>query len=61
MNVFIIRDWAGNLMFSGQSWNSWDDAEAFLTEFLGDAYETDRGEYYIQEPDDAETYQQVRE
>ncbi len=44
---FIIQDWAGNVCFNGVKFKDFDDAEAFLDEKLGDAYETDRGEYYI--------------
>lgn len=51
MTFHIIRDWAGNwLAFDGRDrFPSWDDAEEFLSERLGDQYETDRGEYYIEE------------
>lgn len=45
---FIIQDWAGNLMDFGR-FDSFDDAEEFLCEKLGDNYETDRQEYYILE------------
>lgn len=43
---FIVVDWAGNLMDFGR-FESFDDAEEFLSIRLGDDYETDRGEYYI--------------
>lgn len=43
---WIIQDWAGNLMDFG-AFKSFDDAEEFLSEKLGDDYETDRQEYYI--------------
>ncbi len=49
---FIIKDWAGNLIkFEGRPhlYESFDDAEEVLCEELDDAYETDRGEYYITE------------
>lgn len=42
----VIYDWAGNLMNFG-TFKDFDDAEEFLSEKLGDAYETDRGEYVI--------------
>jgi hypothetical protein len=48
---FIIKDWAGNTptfnLDSTPSFIDFDAAEDFLTGFLGDDYETDRGEYYI--------------
>jgi hypothetical protein len=44
---FIIRDWAGNLMDFGR-FETWDDAEDFLSERLEEAYETDRQEYFIE-------------
>jgi len=45
---FIIRDWAGNTCFYGKSFKSFDDAESFLCTTLGDSYDTDREEYYIE-------------
>lgn len=47
--MFIIEDWAGNICFKGQEFNTFDDAEDFLSEKLGDEYETDRQEYEIVE------------
>ena len=44
---WIIKDWAGNTCFNGQSFNDFDDAEDFLTSELGDNYDTDRQEYWI--------------
>jgi hypothetical protein len=46
-NPWVIKDWAGNLMDFGR-FKTFDDAEEFLSEKLGDGYETDRGEYEIQ-------------
>lgn len=46
--TFIIQDWTGRVCFDGREFASFDDAEDFLSEKLGDAYETDRGEYYIE-------------
>lgn len=50
-NKFIIKDWAGNVptfnLKHVPTFISFDDAEDFLTDYLGDNYETDRGEYYI--------------
>jgi hypothetical protein len=46
--IWIIKDWADNDVFGAKEFSSADDAEDFLAEKLGDAYETDRGEYYIQ-------------
>lgn len=48
---FEIRDWANNLIkFKGKpfEFESFDDAEDVLSEVLGDNYENDRGEYYIE-------------
>jgi hypothetical protein len=44
---WIIKDWAGNHLFQKYQWSSFDDAEYFLDEQLGDNYETDREEYCI--------------
>lgn len=44
---YHIYDWAGNLCFHGVSFDSFEDAEDWLCEKLGDDYETDRQEYYI--------------
>lgn len=62
MKIWYIEDWAGNYVFqkggyqgSGHlykpsiTFNSFDDAEEFLSEKLGDNYELERGEYYILE------------
>lgn len=55
MTYFIIRDWAGNWSSfkTGNKivdrFENWEDAEEFLCERLGDNYETDRQEYYIEE------------
>ena len=52
--TWLIRDWAGNritLPVNGKpkdTWESFDDAEYDLDCFLGDDYETDRQEYYIE-------------
>jgi hypothetical protein len=49
---FVIKDWAGNLIkFDGRPYlfDSFDDAEEVLSEELDEAYETDRGEYEIEE------------
>lgn len=48
---YLIKDWAGNITFSGRTWSSFDAAEEFLSIFLDDLYETDREEYYIDEID----------
>jgi hypothetical protein len=45
---YIIIDWASNVCFNATEFASFDDAEDFLSETLGDDYETDRGEYYIE-------------
>jgi hypothetical protein len=44
----IILDWAGNVCFNAVEFDTFDDAEAWLSEKLGDSYETDREEYYIE-------------
>jgi len=44
---WIIQDWAGNVCFGGKDFNSFDDAEEWLSVKLGDEYETDREEYEI--------------
>lgn len=46
--MFLIYDWAGNLMNFGE-FETFDDAEQFLCERLGDDYETERQEYDIYE------------
>jgi uncharacterized protein (DUF1697 family) len=51
---WMIIDWAGNVLFKGETWKSFDDAEEFLTRFIEkhygeDSYEENRGEYYIEE------------
>lgn len=43
---WIIQDWAGNTCFM-DTFNTFEDAEEFLSDFLGDSYDTDRQEYYI--------------
>jgi len=47
VSKWYIRDWAGNIMFQNETWPSFDDAEKYLSNFLTDDYETDRGEYFI--------------
>lgn len=45
---YLIQDWAGNdLTYYHGKFMTFDDAEERLELFLGDDYETDRGEYYI--------------
>jgi len=57
---YIITDWAGNVLdFTGRfmpetvavpnQFDNADYAEDYLNGLLGDNYETDRGEYYIEE------------
>ncbi len=45
---WIIKDWTGNLCFQGEEFESFEDAEEFISERLGDDYEDARGEYEIQ-------------
>lgn len=49
MTNYIIVDWTSTVIFNKKKFKSFDDAEEFLSEFLGDKYETDRQEYYIEE------------
>jgi hypothetical protein len=45
---YIIIDWTSNVCFGAKEFDSFDDAEAFLSETLGDDYESDRQDYYIE-------------
>jgi hypothetical protein len=47
LGPYYIYDWAGNLKFDGKQFETEDDAESFLCDQLGDAYESDREEYEI--------------
>jgi hypothetical protein len=50
MIKYIITDWASNEIRFNKSMRDFDtflDAEDYLSEQLGDSYEQDRGEYYI--------------
>lgn len=48
--MWIITDWAGNdLTYHHGKFNSFEEAEYALDIFLGDDYETDRQEYFIEE------------
>ena len=64
MKYWVIRDWAGNYPFEKYNrsqaamalfnvptkrFESFDDAEEFLSIFLGDSYEENRQEYEIEE------------
>lgn len=44
---FHIVDWMSNVMFDGQKFDSFDDAEAFLSEALGEEYEESRQDFSI--------------
>jgi hypothetical protein len=46
--VYEIRDWADNVMNFGE-FDTFDDAEAYLSDKLGDSYYNDRQEYEIVE------------
>lgn len=46
--VWVINDWTNKLCFNGIEFKSFDDAESWLDIKLGDTYDTDRQEYYIQ-------------
>ena len=48
--MFIIQDWAGNDCITTYHFDSFDDAEEHLVQFLDDEnldYEENRGEYSI--------------
>lgn len=47
-NIFIVKDWADNVRLNGKEFGSFEEAEEFLSEWLGDDYDTDRQEYYIE-------------
>jgi hypothetical protein len=50
--MYQIQDWTGRIMQysdSNNEFETFDDAEGFLSEFLGDNYDTDRQEYEIVE------------
>lgn len=50
VNMWIIKDWADNHIFNGQEFNSFEDAEEFLTEFMycnDISYDESRSEYVI--------------
>lgn len=32
--IYVILDWAGNDVFNGKEFKSFDDADEFLTEFI---------------------------
>lgn len=44
---FLIVDWCYNVCFSGKTFDTFDDAESFLSETLASDYEADRCEYEI--------------
>jgi hypothetical protein len=60
MNIkkFKIKDWAGNELFDGQTFETFDDAEEALTEYFDsydtadEYYEENRGEYEIVETEE---------
>ncbi len=45
--MFVIYDWAGNVKFHGAQFDSFDDAEEFLSAYLDDRYDDDRQEFEI--------------
>ena len=45
--IWHIEDWAGNQPYDGTTFDSFEDAEEFLSQELGEKYETDRQEYEI--------------
>ncbi len=48
MLKFIIKDWAGNICFQGETFTKAEEAEDYLCDKLGDEYDIDREEYYIE-------------
>ncbi len=51
--TWVIRDWAGNdLTYHHGKFNDFDAAECALSVFLGDNYDTDREEYFIEQDQD---------
>lgn len=48
---YYIEDWAGNTCFHGKTFESFEDADAFLSELFGhltdERYNEERDEYYI--------------
>lgn len=46
--MFWIQDWTGKVCFDGIDFPSWEEAEYWLAIRLGDEYEEDRQEYYIE-------------
>lgn len=48
--MWIIKDWADNVMFNGKKFKDFEDGEAHLMEFFEDNfmdYEENRGEYVV--------------
>lgn len=48
--IHVIYDWAGNLKFNGKQFETFEDAEEFLSEWFeknGLDYDDFRGEYSI--------------
>lgn len=35
---YIIRDWAGNIMFNNKKFKSFDDADLYLNQFICNTY-----------------------
>ncbi len=56
---YLIRDWACNTMFDGKEFDSFEDADLFLNQFIcntypdtvdnDDRYSEEYGEYFIEE------------
>lgn len=44
---WVILDWAGNDIFNGLTFLTFDDAEDFLCQHLKGSYDVDRQEYEI--------------
>lgn len=63
--VWVITDWCSNYPFNkhiksplngpDRTWGTFEDAEGFLNEYLGDNYDDDRQEYVIVPHKDIDT------
>jgi hypothetical protein len=49
MKKFIIQDWAGNIMFHGKTFKTFEDAWEFLYEKFPNDGDLPRDEQYLQE------------
>jgi len=50
VDTMVIVDWASNIMFEGQEFSDFDEAERFLSNYFDQnnmSYDDERGEYTI--------------